>query len=199
VAGGDALAVTGALGKDARIGPKYLTAALGYGGPCFPRDNTALRNWAAGLGVGAELADATDAINRRQAARVAALAQRHLPQGGAVAVLGLAYKPHTPVVDESQGVMIAAALAADGARVTVHDPLALAYARAVLNADVRCAETLEEALAGAQVIVITTPDPAWRAVAALLAARTDRPVVVDCWRLLSPQSGLCLVHVGSGG
>ena len=197
--GADARTVTGALGKDSRIGGKYLTAALGYGGPCFPRDNAALRSWAAGLGVGAELAEATDAINRRQAARVAALARRHLLPGGAVAILGLAYKPDTPVVEESQGVMIAAELAAGGASVVVHDRLALDNARKVLGARVRCADTLEDALARAQVIVITTPDPEYRRVALLLAGRNDPPVVVDCWRLLPPDSGgMRLVHVGQG-
>ncbi|MGH2611105.1 MAG: nucleotide sugar dehydrogenase, partial [Tepidiformaceae bacterium] len=40
--GGDVDAVTGALGLDARIGRKYLKGGLGYGGPCFPRDNRAM-------------------------------------------------------------------------------------------------------------------------------------------------------------
>jgi UDPglucose 6-dehydrogenase len=39
--GADADVVTSALGLDSRIGRKYLKGALGYGGPCFPRDNVA--------------------------------------------------------------------------------------------------------------------------------------------------------------
>jgi UDPglucose 6-dehydrogenase len=195
VPGGDAPTVTNALGRDSRIGGKYLAAALGYGGPCFPRDNLALSQWAAGLGVGAELAAATDAINRRQAGRAAALAQRHLPKGGKVAVLGLAYKPHTPVVEESQGVMIAAQLAAAGAQVAVHDPLALANARAALGNSVRYADTLDDAVANADVIVIATPDPAFRRLDTIAAAAP--PVVVDCWRLLPPDHPR-LIYLGSG-
>ena len=42
IPGGDVDVVTSALGLDSRIGRKYLTGALGYGGPCFPRDNVAL-------------------------------------------------------------------------------------------------------------------------------------------------------------
>lgn len=195
VPGGDAPTVTNALGRDSRIGGKYLAAALGYGGPCFPRDNLALSQWAAGLGVGAELATATDAINRRQATRAAAIVRQHLPKGGKVAVLGLAYKPHTPVVEESQGVMIASALAATGAQVTVHDPLALDNARAALADTVRYAATLEDAVTDADVIVIATPDPAFRALSAM--PPINPPVVVDCWRLLPPEHPR-LVHLGRG-
>ena len=71
VPGADAAAVGRLLGADSRIGAKYLTGALGYGGPCFPRDNAALRRWAEDVKVGAELPFSTDAINRRQAGRVA--------------------------------------------------------------------------------------------------------------------------------
>jgi UDPglucose 6-dehydrogenase len=200
VPGADVQAVTGALGKDSRIGAKYLTGALGYGGPCFPRDNAALRRWADGLKVSAELPLSTDAVNRRQAARIAAMARAALTPGGKVAILGLAYKPQTPVIEESQGVMIAAELAAGNVPVVVHDGLALDNARAVLGEGVHYAERLEDAVAGAQVVIIAVPHPDFRQVAQLLAARTDHPVVLDCWRLLPPASGsFQLVHVGKGG
>ena len=71
--GADVDVVTAALGMDSRIGPKYLRAALGYGGPCFPRDNVALAALANGLGVRADVAEATDTVNRRQVGRVVAL------------------------------------------------------------------------------------------------------------------------------
>ena len=200
VPGADVQAVTGALGKDSRIGAKYLTGALGYGGPCFPRDNAALRRWADDLQVGAELPLSTDAINRRQAGRVAAMARAALTPGGKVAILGLAYKPQTPVVEESQGLTIAAELADANLPVVVHDGLALENARTVLGERVRYAERLEDAVAEAQVVIIAVPHPDFRQVAQLLCARTDDPVVLDCWRLLPPASGrFQLVHVGKGG
>lgn len=183
--GGDAQAVLTALGQDSRIGGKYLKGALGYGGPCFPRDNAAIASLARQLGVQSELALATDTVNRRQAARLSAQVVRQLPPGGRVTILGLAYKPDTPVVEQSQGLMLAADLAARGIAVTVFDPLALEAAHAVLGEGVCYTATLEEAVAEASVIVIATPDPAFRLLPALLQRCAGAPVVFDCWRLLA--------------
>ena len=114
--------VTAALGCDSRIGAKYLKGALGYGGPCFPRDNVALSALARANGVPALLAEATDGLNRRQVPRLAEMILSHLPVGGTAGVLGLSYKPNTEVIEESQGIAIAQALLAAGARVVVYDP-----------------------------------------------------------------------------
>jgi UDPglucose 6-dehydrogenase len=192
--GADAHQVARVLGHDSRIGAKYLTGALGYGGPCFPRDNAALQNFAGGLKVGAELPAATDAINRRQAERVARLAARHLAPGARAAILGLAYKPATPVVEESQGVMIAAALADSGVAVTVHDPLALESARAVLGARVAYAASMAEAVTGAGLVLIATPDAAFAGLDDLLAGRDV--TVIDCWRSL--KEGPRVIQLGRG-
>ena len=191
--GGNSDAVLAALGKDSRIGGKYLKGALGYGGPCFPRDNAAIARLARLAGVEADLPLATDAVNRRQAARLAAQVRQHLAPGGAVAVLGLAYKPDTPVVEESQGILLARELAGGGIAVTVHDPLALENARRLLGESVRHAASLEEAVAGASVVVVATPDPAFRALPHLLAGRDV--VIFDCWRLLAGAPGR-IVSVG---
>ena len=180
--GGNADDVLAALGRDSRVGGKYLKGALGYGGPCFPRDNAALGHLARQLAVQPDLPLGTDAVNRRQAVRLAALVRQQLPPGGAAAILGMAYKPDTPVVDESQGLMIAAELASGGIAVTVHDPLALEDARQVLADRVRYAASLDDAVAGAAVIVIANPDPLFRGLAAIAG---DDTVIVDCWRLLS--------------
>ena len=103
--GADVEVVTRALGTDSRIGRKYLKGALGYGGPCFPRDNQAFSALARGNGVPATLAEATDALNRQQVPRLAEMILSRLSQGGIAGIAGLAYKPDTDVVDESQGLL----------------------------------------------------------------------------------------------
>ena len=85
--------VTRAIGEDSRIGGKYLKGALGYGGPCFPRDNVAWAALAQSLNAGADLAVATDKVNQRQVDRIVSLVGRLTPLDAVVAVLGLAYKP----------------------------------------------------------------------------------------------------------
>ena len=64
IPGGDIDVVTDALGEDTRIGRKYLSGGLGYGGPCFPRDNVALSYFAREIGASTPLGEATDAFNR---------------------------------------------------------------------------------------------------------------------------------------
>lgn len=195
--GADADAVTQALGRDSRIGPKYLKAALGYGGPCFPRDNVALAALARSLGATADIAEATDAINRRQADRVATLVARLAPGRTTIAVLGLGYKPDTAVCDESQGVMIAAALAAAGHTVLVADPLALDNAMAALGAAVTpmaCAG----AAAAAAIVVIATPGDHFASLPA--ASFAGDKTVIDCWRILPPgiAGSATIIHPGHG-
>ena len=121
--GGNIDVVTRALGLDERIGRKYLTGSIGYGGPCFPRDNVALSFIAKELGVEASLAEVTDKANRSIPTKVA---ERLLPmvrKGGTVAVLGLSYKPFSHVTEESQGVYIAQHLSRHGLRVVAYDPM----------------------------------------------------------------------------
>lgn len=115
--------VTAAVGSDARIGRSYLTAGLGYGGPCFPRDNKALAVAALSRGVNAEIAVATDLINDRQIERVVKLVLQHSSRGDSVAIVGLAYKGGTPLLEASQAMEIARQLIAEGRNVFGLDEL----------------------------------------------------------------------------
>ena len=183
--GADVDVVTAALGCDTRIGSKYLKGALGYGGPCFPRDNVAFSALARANGAPALLAEATDALNRQQVPRLAKLILSKLPKGGTAGVLGLSYKPDTGVIEESQGVAIAQALLARGARVVVYDPAAMENAKRVLKGDVIFAASAAECTRQVDVLAITTP---WAEFQDLPLAAFHRAggdiTVLDCWRVL---------------
>ena len=99
-------------------------------------------------------------------------------------MLGLAYKPDTPVVDESQGVMIARALAAAGHAVLIADPVALDNAAAVLGDAVTPMSSAAAAAAAATIVVIATPD---RHFATLPPACFAGKLVLDCWCILPPE------------
>ena len=142
LAGADVNVVTDALGKDSRIGRKYITGALGYGGPCFPRDNVAFSALARSLGAAPDLAEATDAINQRQVRRLADKVRELGGDEHSVSILGMSYKPGTPVVDQSQGVMLARVLAESGCEVAIFDPMSADAAAAVLPKWVRRACSL---------------------------------------------------------
>jgi UDPglucose 6-dehydrogenase len=181
--GGSAAVVSDAIGLDSRIGRKYLTGGLGFGGPCFPRDNAALLCLAERLGVPFPLAAATDRANRALAERVAAKIAAQTPPGARIGVLGLSYKPDTPVVEESQGVLIAGLLAGRGLAVTVYDPLALEGARALLGERVRYARSLEECLEGADAVAITTPWEQFRDLPVEKLSPQGPRLVFDCWNI----------------
>jgi UDPglucose 6-dehydrogenase len=182
--GADADVVTTALGCDSRIGPKYLKGALGYGGPCFPRDNIAFSAMARANGVPALLAEATDAMNRRQVPRLAELILSRLPERGTAGVMGLSYKPNTEVIEESQGVALAQELLRAGVRVVVYDPAAMENARRVLPGNIHFAARAAECAQQSDVLAITMAWPEFRQ----LRAEHWKPgaVLLDCWRVLSP-------------
>ena len=87
--GADVDVVTKALGADTRIGSKYLKGAMGYGGPCFPRDNVAFAALARKIGARADVAEATDRINNHQIDRLTGLVAKFAKAGTRIALLGL--------------------------------------------------------------------------------------------------------------
>jgi len=183
--GGDVDVVSNALGFDTRIGRKYLTGGLGYGGPCFPRDNVALSYFARAVGCEASLAETTDRLNRSSTAKLIQSLGSILKARATVAILGLAYKPYSHVVEESQGVYLARELAASGFRVVAYDPLAKEMARQELTDKVVVLGDLNVCLQQADAVVIATPDPEFRALQAADFPKKNQPVVVfDCWRIL---------------
>lgn len=183
--GADVDVVTSALGLDSRIGRKYLKGAIGYGGPCFPRDNLAFIHLARRLGVQALLAEATDRLNRMQVLRLAEIVLSRLPPGGRVGILGLSYKPNTDIIEESQGVELARYLLDRGIPVVLYDPAAMGNARSVLGQGATFAPSAEECVRQADVVVLTTP---WEELKAIVPSQLNytngRPVLVDCWRIL---------------
>ena len=183
--GADADDVCRALGHDRRIGERALRGGLGYGGPCFPRDSVALAALARALGRPAAIPEAVDRVNDGVVERVLAHVTRAVPAGGRAAVLGLAYKPGTPIVECSHALAIARGLAAAGIAVTVHDETAAAAARPALGDGVLWADTPAACVADADVAVLASSDPTLAATLAGALAGRKRPLtVVDCWRLL---------------
>jgi UDPglucose 6-dehydrogenase len=190
IPGCDVDVVTRAIGLDSRIGAKYLNGRVGYGGPCFPRDNLAFSAMAHRRGVTATLAEATDSLNRRQVNRLRDRILPLVPSGGRVGVLGLSYKPQTSVVEESQGLEIARVLVGAGIPVIVYDPVAIREASAVLGDTVAYATSMEECLQKSNVIVIATPWDEFGRLQPAQLAHNPRRVVFDCWRLLDAAAVL---------
>ena len=180
--GGDVDTVTEAIGHDTRIGAKYLKGAVGYGGPCFPRDNLAMSALARGLGVQAALAETTDSQNRAEVLRLANLVKKHARPGSKVGILGLSYKPETEVIEQSQGVLLAQRLLEEEMDLLVYDPMAMDAARVVLGDQPRYCGSAEDCVRESDIVVITVP---WgefsRIPGRAFAGR--RVILIDAWRI----------------
>jgi len=184
--GGDVDTVSRMLGFDSRIGRKYLSGGLAYGGPCFPRDNKAFASFARRVGCQARLSLATDEVNQEQVERIVRLIEQELDgvKDKNIAILGLTYKPNTDVVEESAPVKIASSLKQKGARLSVYDPAGMRNAKLALGERIKYAGSVEECLTDAQLCILATP---WEEFKKLkpedFTTRMKKPVLLDCWRL----------------
>jgi UDPglucose 6-dehydrogenase len=196
--GADIDTVTEALGRDSRIGPKYIRGGLGFGGPCFPRDNAAMLSLARRLGLSFPLAEATDRANQEVPQRIADLVMSLAFPGARIAILGLSYKPDTPVIEESQSILIAKLLMDAGVEIQAYDPLAMEAARCVLGDRVRLAESAEACIAGADVILVATPWNQFKHLQFQTGTGSRARTVIDCWGLLDAKTsrGVNLIRLG---
>jgi UDPglucose 6-dehydrogenase len=184
VSGADVTQLADAIGYDSRIGRRFLGAGVGFGGGCLPKDIRAFTARAEELGRGESVAflKEVDAINLRRRQRVVELTLDALdgqPFGKKVAVLGLSFKPHSDDVRDSPALDVAVQLRGLGADVVATDPEAIDNARA-RHPQLSYTDSLEEALTGADAVVLVTEWPEFRSLDPVWAASLARvPVVID--------------------
>ena len=187
IPGGDVDVISQAIGLDSRIGTKYLKGGLGYGGPCFPRDNRAFSHIAEKLGNHARLSRATDEINSEYATTLAGriLKSLHGIEKPQIAVLGLTYKPKTFVVEDSAAVNIAKSLVDNGALVKCYDPAGMDHAKRALGDRIQFASDVSSCLGGSDFCIIATPWQEFRNLSpSVFLGNMRHATVLDCWRVL---------------
>src|SRR6476469_9413488 len=155
--GADVVEVAKGMGLDGRIGPKFLQAGIGFGGSCFPKDVTALKQLAGNSGYHFQLLNSVIEVNELQKRRVVAKLQKHLGSlvGRRIALLGLAFKPDTDDMREASSLVLSARLQADGAQVVAFDPIAEAEAQRLIPG-VQLASGSLAAVEDADAVVLVT-------------------------------------------
>jgi UDPglucose 6-dehydrogenase len=158
LAGADVTQVMKAMGLDARIGAAFLSAGLGYGGSCFPKDTDSLVHTAAALGYDFSLLKAVVDVNRERAGHFVQMIEKTLNplDGRVIGVLGLAFKPNTDDMREAKSVEVISRLTQMGATVRAYDPVATDNARRMLPASVVYCDSPYDAATGADGVALLT-------------------------------------------
>ncbi|MFT4614793.1 MAG: UDPglucose 6-dehydrogenase, partial [Bacteroidia bacterium] len=157
--GADVHAVAKGMGLDGRIGKKFLHAGPGYGGSCFPKDTKAMIRMSQDAGATSRIVEAVVEVNDAQKMRMVDKISDALGSnvdGKRIAVLGLTFKPETDDMRDAPSLTILPALLRHGASIIAHDPQGMSEAQRELPEEVEFADTIEQAAAGADAIVLMT-------------------------------------------
>jgi UDPglucose 6-dehydrogenase len=178
--------VTGAMGMDPRIGPKFLQAGIGFGGFCLPKDVQAFIRLAEKAGVDFAMLKEAERVNKR---RIDAFVDRvrqalWIIKDKQIGVLGLAFKANTDDIRFSPAIDVVSHLRDEGARISATDPQALDRTRALFP-DLNFSHDPYEVAKGAEALLILTEWPEfkaldWGRIRQLMA----RPLVLDGRNLL---------------
>jgi UDPglucose 6-dehydrogenase len=184
--GADVEDVARGVGLDHRLGPHFLRAGVGWGGSCFGKDVSALKQLAGNSGYHFQLLAAVIEVNELQKRRIVQKLQRHLGRlrGKTVALLGLAFKPNTDDTRDAPSLVLASRLLAEGAEVHAWDPVARPELQGV-----KLFETPLEAVRGADAAVIVTEWPQLAELATEeVRAAMRHPLIIDGRNLLDPRA-----------
>lgn len=190
--GADVTELADAIGHDVRIGRRFLNAGVGFGGGCLPKDIRAFAARGEELGHGRALRflREVDEINLRQRTRLVELVEEALGgsvAGRRIAILGLAFKPNSDDTRDSPALDVATRLHGLGADVVSYDPEAVGTARRA-RPHLVFAESLEEAVAKAEVTVVVTEWDEFRELSPdAIASAVAEKKVIDGRNCLDPE------------
>ena len=177
------------IGTDSRIGPRFMSPGIGYGGSCFPKDLMAFRAVAKENGYDFRLLEEVCRINEDQRHRFLRKVRSVLWtfRGKRLGVLGLAFKGGTDDIRESPALLLVQELLREGCHVCVYDPAAMERAKDVLKSQVEFASDAYGAAKGADALLILTE---WEEFGTLdlerLRGLVKYPIVLDGRNLYDP-------------
>jgi UDPglucose 6-dehydrogenase len=186
--GADINEVVRAMGLDPRIGRSFLSAGLGFGGFCLPKDLQAFVHLAERSGVDFGMLREVEKINKQRIDRCIEKLRSALwvVRGKQVAVLGLAFKPNTDDIRFAPAIDLVNRLLSEGANVRAYDPQAMERSRATLP-QIAYTNSAYDAAKNADALLIATEWEEFRALDwAKIRDLMARPLVVDGRNLLSP-------------
>lgn len=203
--GADVQEVASAIGRDRRIGDKFLHPGPGYGGSCFPKDVSALVRTAREARAPVSIIEQVERVNHERklamAVRIEAAAGGSV-RGKTVAILGVTFKPNTDDMRDAPSLLIVPMLQERGATVRACDPQGRKQAEPMLPGVTWC-ESADEAATGADVLVIVTEWNEYRALnLEAIKSRMSGSTIVDLRNVLDPAAvrelGIAYTGIGRG-
>lgn len=189
-AGADVNQVVKGMGLDSRIGLPFLSAGLGYGGSCFPKDTRSLLHTSQSYGYDFPLLESTILTNEEQPRRFIAKIHKVLGdnlKGKTVGILGLAFKPNTDDMREAKSIDIISDLLEAGAKIKTYDPIAIENTQKIFPDIGYCANSYEVA-AGADALIIVTE---WNEFKSLnfdrISSIMAKPLIFDGRNMYDPE------------
>ena len=169
------------IGCDPRIAPDFLSAGLGFGGSCFPKDVESLVHTATQFGYDFTLLRSVLEINRDRVEHFVEVIRHGLGDldGKTIGLLGLAFKPNTDDMREAKSIEIIAKLLSAGAHIKTYDPAAMENARRIFPNITYCQSAYQTAEEADALVIVTE----WREFKLLdmekLRKLMKRPLIFD--------------------
>ena len=187
--GADVQEVASAIGKDRRIGDKFLHPGPGYGGSCFPKDVSALIRTAREAKAPVSIIEQVERVNHERklamAGRIETAANGSV-RNKVIAVLGVTFKPNTDDMRDAPSLVIIPMLQERGATIRVCDPQGRRHAEPMLPG-VEWYDSAIEAAQGADVLVVITEWNEFRALdLAEIKGKMRGNAVVDLRNVFDP-------------
>lgn len=190
--GADVEKVADGIGMDHRIGRDFLSAGIGYGGSCFPKDIAAFITISERLGTPFNLLKEVQRINTAQRELFLKVIRETLwvLREKRIAVWGLTFKPDTDDIRSSVAIELVTKLLREGAHVIAYDPKGMQKARAIKAiADAEFASSALDAVTDAEALIIATE---WNEFAsvdlAVVKEKMRTPIVFDGRNILDPET-----------
>lgn len=174
--------VTNSIGKDKRIGLKFFKSGLGYGGPCFPRDNFAFANMAKKRGITSPLALTTHNLNNQIPKKMEAVIVKNAKsKKSTIGILGLSYKPKTTFSEQSQSLQITNDLLKAKYKINIYEPLNYDEAKFIFKDKVGYAESLMDLAKKSDVIFVSNFDKNFEKLPEILKDVAKKFTLIDPW------------------
>ena len=182
------------MGFDERIGNKFLSAGIGYGGSCFPKDTKALHWLSTFNDYELKTIKAAIEVNENQKLRLIKKAKKYYKsfENLNVAVLGLTFKPGTDDLREAPSIVNVGIMLDDGANIKAYDPIGIPNFSKIYpeeSNNIKYCKTIEDTLKDADICFIFTE---WKEIKDLnpeiFKKYMKTPIVLDGRNCYNPET-----------